>query len=371
MVVKPLEWAIVKSVLNMVITNLNLYSFRNHQSLEATFVKGLNVLVGPNGAGKTNIVEAIHMLGFASSFRTRDSAVIVKKEQAKAHIEATINLPHKAVVEFDITAKSKIITVNGKILRKTSELNRLFNLTTFMPEDVFFFDREPKNRRKFLDERISKDSELYLMGLIAYEKLLKERNALLKNESQDERLTIVTEQLVKEAEKIVLERQKYTKRLETVLNKVMGQLNTTTMMVTLKYLPSLKPGARFKEEALKLFKESEKREKVLQTTTLGPHRDDLTATLLGKDVKDHASQGQKRLIAICLKIAPYFIELDANKKPVVILDDVLSELDDKHQERLIDLLNTMNQAFVTTTKYENYAAAIYDVSAGAINRRNI
>ena len=91
----------------MVITNLSLYNFRNHQSLETSFVKGLNVLVGPNGAGKTNIVEAIHMLGFASSFRTRDSAVIVQKENPKAHIEATISLPYKTVVEFDITPKAK------------------------------------------------------------------------------------------------------------------------------------------------------------------------------------------------------------------------------------------------------------------------
>lgn len=355
----------------MVITNLNLYSFRNHKSLEATFVKGLNVLVGPNGAGKTNIVEAIHMLGFASSFRTRDNAVVVQKEKPKAHIEAVINLPHKAVIEFDITAKSKIITVNGKILRKTSELNNLFNLSTFMPEDVFFFDREPKNRRKFIDERISKDSDLYLSALINYEKLLKERNALLKNESQDERLTIVTGQLVKEAEKIVLDRQKYVKKLEMVLNKVMGQLDSSSMLVTLKYLPSLKPGKTFKEDALKLFDASAIKEKALQTTTLGPHRDDLGAELLGKDVKDQASQGQKRMIAICLKIAPYFIEQDSNKKPVVILDDVLSELDDKHQEQLIEMLNTMNQVFITTTRYENYAAAIYDIGAGEINRRKI
>ena len=355
----------------MVITNLSLYNFRNHQSLETSFVKGLNVLVGPNGAGKTNIVEAIHMLGFASSFRTRDSAVIVQKEKAKAHIEATISLPYKTVVEFDITPKAKIITVNGKILRKTSELNKLFNLTTFIPEDVFFFDREPKNRRKFLDERISKESELYLLALINYEKLLKERNALLKSGALDERLEIVTGQLLKEAEKIVTERAKYVRKIETVLNKVMSQLTRTPMVVALRYLPSLRPGHDFQENARKQFVAISAKERILQTTTLGPHRDDLAAVLQGKDVKDHASQGQKRLIVIALKIAPYFMETDANKKPVVILDDVLSELDEKHQERLIELLNQMSQAFVTTTKYENYAAAIYDVAAGQITRRNI
>lgn len=128
----------------MTVTQLNLHNFRNHECIETSFVKGLNVLVGPNGAGKTNIVEAIHMLAFASSFRSRDGEVIVQKGKAKAHIEAILNLPQKSVVEFEITAKGKTITVNGKILRKTSELNKLLNITTFVPEDVFFFDREPK-----------------------------------------------------------------------------------------------------------------------------------------------------------------------------------------------------------------------------------
>jgi len=359
----------VKHELKMVITKLNLYNFRNHTNIEISFVKGLNVLVGPNGVGKTNIVEAIHMLGFASSFRTRDNAVIVQKDKNKTHIEATLSLPHKAEIEFDITAKTKVISVNGKTLRKTSELNKLFNLSTFVPEDVFFFDREPKNRRRFLDERISKESELYLLALINYEKLLKERNALLKNEIIDDRLEIVTTQLINEAEKIVTERHKYLKRIEVTLNKVMGQIASSPLNVALRYIPSLKPGKDFKENATRQFKELTNKERILQTTTLGPHRDDVAASLSGKDVKDHASQGQKRLIAIALKIAPYFMEVDYNKKPVVILDDVLSELDDLHQERLIDLLNTMNQTFVTTTRYENYAAAIFDLSNGEIKRR--
>lgn len=354
----------------MILTQLRLYNFRNHTALEVSFVKGLNVLVGPNGAGKTNIVEAIHMLGFASSFRSRDGSVIVQKEKTKAHIEAVLNLPQKTVVEFDITPKGKVITVNSKILRKTSELNQTLNLTTFVPEDVFFFDREPKNRRKFLDERISKENDLYLSALINYEKILKERNALLKNERPDERLDIVTRQLVKEAQKIVLERQKYAKKLESVVNKVMGQISSHPIVVTLTYQPSLKNSKDFENDALAAFKAITDKERILQTTTLGPHRDDVGALLQGKDVKDHASQGQKRLIAIALKIAPYFIESDTNRKPIIILDDVLSELDDIHQEKLLDLLNRVGQSFITTTKYENYAAAIFDVAAGEIKRRN-
>lgn len=354
----------------MTVTQLNLHNFRNHECIETSFVKGLNVLVGPNGAGKTNIVEAIHMLAFASSFRSRDGEVIVQKGKAKAHIEAILNLPQKSVVEFGITAKGKIITVNGKILRKTSELNKLLNITTFVPEDVFFFDREPKNRRRFLDERISKESEQYLAALIDYEKLLKERNALLKINGAEERLDIVTRELVRVAEKIVLERQKYAKKLESVVNKVLGEIGSKPLVIALNYVPSLKPSKNFSESALKAFVELKEKEKILQTTTLGPHRDDLSATLLGKDVKDHASQGQKRMVAIALKIAPYFVETDPLRKPIIILDDVLSELDEKHQERLLDLLNRVGQAFITTTKYENYAAAIYDVSADAITRRN-
>ena len=117
-------------------------------------------------------------------------------------------------------------------------------------------------------------------------------------------LEIVTGQLLKEAEKIVTERAKYVRKIETVLNKVMSQLTRTPMVVALRYLPSLRPGHDFQENARKQFVAISAKERILQTTTLGPHRDDLAAVLQGKDVKDHASQGQKRLIVIALKIAP-------------------------------------------------------------------
>lgn len=353
----------------MIVTNLELYNFRNYDQVHLQFVKGLNVLVGTNGSGKTNIVEAIDMLSLGYSFRSRDFSILIKQNKEKAKIDATLALPQKCSEEILFSKKSKMISINGKNLNKVSQLAGIVDVSTFLPEDVFFFDKEPANRRRFLNERISKKDKSYLQDVIDFEKILKERNAMLKLNSDQAAFGVIDEQISTRAANIVEKRTKLVNRLQIVINDVLKKLTNDKISLNLVYDNTVGTNYDYKKVYLSKLKSLKEKELILQSTTIGPHRDDLKAYLKGKEVKTYASQGQKRLIAIALRLATYYSEEDYNKKPIIILDDVLSELDEMHQENLISLLNTMKQVFITTTQYENYANAIFMVNDGKVTRR--
>lgn len=353
----------------MIISELELFNFRNHQSLQVLFTSGLNVIVGENGIGKTNIVEAIDFLGFAKSFRTTESAALIKEGAPKAIVNATIHTPSRTQIEIEALPRHKVVRINNKNVARLSELSKYVAITTFQPSDVLFFDESPQNRRRFLDATLTKSDDSYLAELIRYEKLLKERNGALKSEDNDDVLDVIDEEFVKAAVAVVAKREKLVEQLNKVVNKTLEQLTDEKLQVRLAYRTTLGGGAALISGGRTKLRRERARERVLQTTTLGPHRDDLTALLNRKVVKTHSSQGQKRLIAIALKLAPYFMEKKEHRRPIIVLDDVLSELDEAHQERLLTLLLACQQVFVTATVYKNHAHSIYDVTSGGIKRR--
>lgn len=353
----------------MHISELELLNFRNYPKLHVIFTTGLNVIVGNNGVGKTNVVEAIDLFGFGRSFRTSEAKNLIRYGEEKAFVTAIVHTTTRLEISLEITAKGKKITVNGKTLPKLSALSRYVNCTTFQPEDVLFFDDTPGRRRKYLDTNLVRRDELYLAAITRYEKLLKERNALLKKEESGELLSLINEPFLKEAATISEKRDKFIKELNKNVNEILQQLSPDKMVVRFTYESSLGSKENILKNGLETLKKNEVREKIMQTTLSGPHRDDIGATLNGKKIKESASQGQKRLIVIALTLAPYFIEKESYKKPIVILDDVLSELDSYHQGKLIELLLKCNQAFITTTNYDNYAHAIYSVDETKQMRR--
>lgn len=353
----------------MHISDLELVNFRNHKSASVIFTTGINVIVGNNGVGKTNIVEAIDFLGFAKSFRTRETKALVEYNANKAHIIATIHNPGRTDVEIEIAGNSKKIFINGKSLSKVSLLTKYVRTTTFQPEDVLFFDESPIVRRKFLDANLVKSDEMYLEAIARYEKLLKERNATLKSGASEEMLDLIDSAFVETGMIVSKKRNEFIKSLTLVVNEVLQKLSDDKLHVKLRYEKTMYEEVRQKEANLEKLKALREKEKILQTTTLGPHRDDVSATLNGKNVKEHASQGQKRLIAIALKLAPYYLTKEEHKKPIIILDDVLSELDATHQARLIDVLLLCNQVFITATEYKNYAHSRYEISDEGTIRR--
>lgn len=346
----------------MLISNLELLDFRNYPKLQAIFTSGLNVIIGNNGIGKTNVVEAIDLFGFAKSFRTNDTKNLIRQGQQKAIINTTIHIPSRIEIQIELKERSKRVLVNGKTLPKLSHLSRYVSCTTFQPEDVLFFDDSPQKRRRFIDTNIVRQDEIYLGALTRYEKFLKERNAALKREANEELLNLIDPSFLKEAALIVEKREKYIHDLARVVNKILKELTKEYLNLKLQYSSSLGSKENILQNGIEILKKERRRELALESTTLGPHRDDLMAILNGRNAKEHASQGQKRLIAIALTLAPYFMEKEDHKKPIIILDDVLSELDLNHQERLINLLLKCNQVFITATHYDNHAHAIYEIT---------
>jgi len=353
----------------MLISNLELLNYRNYTKLNVIFTSGLNVIVGDNGTGKTNVVEAIHLFAFAKSFRTNETKALIKHETPKAIVSATVHTPSRTDISIELNPRSKKVLVNGKTLSKISQLSRYVRTTTFEPEDVLFFDASPAKRRRFIDSNLSSQDEIYLATLVRYEKLLKERNALLKDDDNDEALDLIDKPFIETAAILVEKRLKFVRELNKYVNEVLLKLSDEAFNVKLVYECSFGSAANIEKSGLRLLKENRARERVLESTSFGPHRDDLLAKINGHGVKEHASQGQKRLIMIAFALAPYFLEKDLHKKPIIILDDVLSELDAYHQERLIELLLTCNQAFITATSYENHAHAIYEVTPARELRR--
>ena len=355
----------------MIVTKLILRNFRNYERLEVRFDPKLNVIVGDNASGKTNIVEAIHFLSLARSFRTSETSELIKYERQFATIEARVeeDTIHKDIVAV-ITPSSKKITCNKKPVRKISELSNLINVIVFEPKDALMFSDSPLVRRNFLDINLSKKSPVYLENLMSFDKLLKERNSLLKEDDVDlTQLDVVTNQLIEVEETLCKYRQAYVNEINNILSKIIVNIKGTKEEAHLEYYPFVKVDGEFKDRATRAYernKESDIRHKVTQ---LGIHREDMKMILNGKDISTHGSQGENRIAVIALKLCPYFLIEDKNKKPIIVLDDAMSELDKIHQERLLKFLEKLEQVFITSTKLTVKNASVYEVKKANITRR--
>jgi DNA replication and repair protein RecF len=277
----------------------------------------------------------------------------------------------KRKIKVILTPAGKRILISEKPVIKLSELSERVDVIIFEPRDAMLFDDLPKTRRKFLDVSLSKHTNGYLDHLGQYEKALKERNELLKQENPNrDQLLILTGMLATLCEPIVRLRAAYLKSINEVISKIVTTIKGVEMNVELIYDPFITPGDNFisrAKDALEKALENDIRRKV---TSLGPHREDFHATLKTHDIASFGSQGENRLLAIALKLSPYFLITDKDKRPIVVLDDVLSELDNPTQARLLPFLEKFDQVFITTTKNVNCHATIYDVADHKIIRRN-
>ncbi len=338
----------------MLIKKIGLKNFRNHKYLTFDFSDHLNVITGLNAVGKTNVAEAIYYLSLGRSFRGNDDVDLINKNQEQAEINAII-------LEGEITRKIKIVIaktgrtviINGKNISKLSELSKCVNVILFQPKDVMLFSGPPRDRRNFLDIAISKKYNVYLDYLSRYEKVLKERNDLLKADNIDQiLLDVTTELLIKLSGSIISYRQMYVKDINDILNKITRALTGEKGKFELKYYPFVPYDANFQENAKKAFKRAEESDFKHKQTSIGIHREDISISLNGRDIATFGSQGENRIAALALKLSPYFLIEDKDKKPIIVLDDVMSELDNNNQERLIKFLRKFNQVFITGTKLD-------------------
>ena len=334
----------------MNVKSLALKNFRNHKYLSYEFHNGINTIVGPNGIGKTNIVEAIYYLSLVRSFRTNEDSNLILKGSEYSEITSTIS-EGKMLKKIKVTVsdEGRQILLNSKPISK-SELAKSVNVILFEPKDVLLFRGSPKERRHFLDLNISKKSHVYFENASRYEKLLKQRNNLLKQVELDEiLLETTTDLLIKTAGVIVSYRQQYVKDINDILNKIARALTGEASQIEIKYTPFVPFDEKFDSSAKKAFKSALESDLKKKATSIGTHREDFTVSLNGRDIAMFGSQGENRLVALALKLSPYFLIEDKDKRPIVVLDDVMSELDKAHQDRLIKFLEKLEQVFVTAT----------------------
>ena len=343
----------------MFVNKIELRNFRNHKLKSFDFSPGINTITGFNGSGKTNIVEAIYYLSLARSFRGVDDEELIRHGEEYAEIDSEIlegSIRRK--IHILITEKGRSVLVNGKKVSKLSDLSKCVNVLLFEPKDVMLFRGSPKERRNFLDINLSKKYASYLEYISHYNKILTRRNELLKGEKVDrDLLDSTTEMLVKYAGPIIEYRTQYVKDISDILIKITRALTGEDVNVAISYRPFIPATSSFKKEALEAFNRSLESDLKHKATSIGVHREDFSISLNGRDISAFGSQGENRIIALALKLAPYFLIEEKEKKPIIVLDDVMSELDENHRERLINFLRKLDQVFITATELDIDGAA--------------
>lgn len=336
----------------MIVKSLSVRNFRNHTSSSFEFNPGINIVSGPNASGKTNIVEAVYYLSLARSFRGVDDEDIINQKSEYAEIDSRIvEGSVKRNIRIIITKKGRSVLVNGKKVSKLSDLTKCVNVLLFEPKDVLLFRGSPKERRNFLDINLSKQFPVYLEYISRYEKALKQRNELLKSGNFDQKLLdTTTGMLVKYAGPIIKYRAMFVKDINDILIKITRALTGVKKKVEIHYKPFVSDSGDYVKEATEAYNRALESDLKHKATSIGIHREDISVSLNGKDIGVYGSQGENRLVALALKLSPYFMVSDEDKKPVVVLDDVMSELDDIHQERLIKFLEKFSQVFITGTE---------------------
>lgn len=345
----------------MIVEKIKLRNFRNYSSLDVLCSRGINFIVGDNAKGKTNLIEAIYMLSFGKSFKTSSSQEMIKFGALEANIEAELCFEdYRKDLSITFSQKGKRITLNKKPIARLSEINNVINVLSFVPKDANMLKESPRTRRDFLNATISKLDNSYLKNLISYERLLKERNDVLKTTNVNkELLNVLTMQMARYAKEIFISRVKFVKQINDVLENVFKEISLREESLKIKYLAIIKNVDKYEEEFLKIFDKNLDNDIKRKTTTSGIQREDFELYINDRNLALYGSQGENRMAVIALRLSPYFLVKDEKKKPVVILDDVLSELDKKHEERLFQFLSKFEQVFVTNTKRSEYCKENY------------
>ena len=341
----------------MEIKKLSLQNFRNYQNETFTFDKGLNVLFGKNAQGKTNCAEAVFYLCTGASLRIRHDKQLVKMGEESAYIAAEAeNRYGKVKIEAIIKETGREIRVNGSKIHKNADLMGHVNSVFFSPGELRLIQDGPDERRRFMNISISQTSPNYYTALLRYNKILDQRNALLKNPDYSlvlDTLPVWDEQLCSYAATIIKKRREFLEKLTPYAKEMHAFLTDGAEDLEVK-LDKTYAGDEAEIAASLSRRLSSHYEKDLRLgfTTVGPHRDDLDVTISGVDAKSYASQGQTRTAALALKLAEVQIFKDVSGEyPILVLDDVMSELDLPRRKKLLKRISGM-QTILTCTHAE-------------------
>lgn len=335
----------------MIIKNLYLINYRNYQKLDINFDEKINYFIGNNGQGKTNLLEAILYLSLTKSHRISDDKKLIRNNCFFSKLTSLINDENDKKLEIIIHQNGKSLSINNIQINKVSDYIGKLNVILFSPDDLFLFNDQPRERRKVIDQEISKINSKYLLALNKYKSLIKDKNNLLKSNQIDlDYLDVINNQLINESEVIIKERRNIIDILNKNINRIYKLLSDEEDEIRIKYKSCIESDD-IKEGLVNLYKEYKQKDIDYHVSTEGIHREDYIFYMNDDQLINVASQGQKRMVVLSFKLSLInYIYSETNKYPILLLDDVLSELDKKHRERLINILKDKNQCIITTTE---------------------
>lgn len=343
----------------MMLKQLRLHNFRNYDDINLTFDDGMQILTGKNAQGKTNLLEAILYLSTTRSHRTSHDQDLIKEQMDAFFIRATIEKKNKKEeLQLTVNEKGKNLFIYKNPVIKVSDFIGEFNSVMFCPDDMNLFQASPRVRRRFIDMELSKISKTYVSTLFVAQKLLKERNSYLKHASIDhDYLQVLTMQLIDAQIIIMKQRSGFLKELIEVCRVFYCQLSNDDTMLEVVYescVPYMENTVELKENLVKRYEKNLERDILFKQTTTGIHKEDFVFQMNGKELATYASQGQKRSVLLALKVGMiHMIYKIIGEYPVLLLDDVFSELDEVRRSVLLKTLPKEVQIFISTTDLLN------------------
>ena len=337
----------------MKIDNIKLNTFRNYENANISLKDGINFIVGKNAQGKTNLLESVYLLSVGKSPKNSKDKQIIKfgADKSRVDINFSTREGNKTIQMLLDRFNKKSIRINNLNVLKIAELVGVLSVVYFSPDELKLIKEVPEDRRRFLDVSISQFDKAYLYDIIKYDKILKQRNTILKSNSSKEtkleELKLFTPQLIDTAEQIIIKRVKFIENLKNIAKNIHKTItNSENLEIFYSFDISFKS---IKEQLNELFEKNIDKELELGYTCFGPHRDDIIFKINDLDCKYYASQGQQRTVALVVKLALMeVIKSHIGEYPILLLDDVLSELDYSRQNKMLELTKKY-QTFITCT----------------------
>ncbi|WEV45143.1 DNA replication/repair protein RecF [Streptococcaceae bacterium ESL0687] len=371
----------------MKLENISLRNFRNYDDLNLDFHPNLNIFLGQNAQGKTNILESIYYLALTKSHRTSSDKDLLKWDSKSMKVAGTLE-KHQSRIPLEIIGgkDGRKTKVNHLVQQKVADYIGQMKVIMFAPEDLSVIKGSPSMRRRFIDMEISQLRSIYLYDSIYYGKILKERNAYLKFDSKkidDTYLSVLDDQLIDYGSKIIEHRISFIRHLEDLANKLHFKLSHGLEDLTISYKSNVSLSedaptlSGIKEDFKNQLLKNRSKELIRHQTLVGPHRDDLEFFINGINVSDFGSQGQQRTTALSVRLAEIdLIFEESGEYPILLLDDVMSELDNIRQLDLLETIIGKTQTFITTTTLDHLKnlpanMEIFQVEGGNISTDDI
>ncbi|MFV0362480.1 MAG: DNA replication/repair protein RecF [Suipraeoptans sp.] len=339
----------------MKIKSIKLKNYRNYDFLNLDFNEKTNIFYGDNAQGKTNILESVYLLGTSKSHRGTKDRDLIEFNNDESHLELILE-KNDIDYRIDMHLKKnspKGIAINKIPIKKASELYGIVNFVFFSPEDLNIIKNGPGERRRFIDLELSQLDRVYLSDLASYNKIINQRNHLLKeisfNNNLLKTLDVWDEQLVFYGSKIIDRRQELVNQLNEIIKPIHNNLTGDSENLEIFYEPS-----NSNISLLEAVKRNREKDLKIKSSSVGPHRDDICFMSQNIDIRTYGSQGQQRTVALSLKLSEIeLIKKYTNQKPILLLDDVLSELDKNRQNYLLDSIDDI-QTLITCTGLDEF-----------------